>query len=170
MKHRKIIIYSQLYLLFLFVFTSCGVYSLSGASIQGKTINVPGFENKAANVVPTLATDLGNKIRDKILSQSGLTAVNNSDVDYFLKGTIINYNVSISGVSSNTSASQNRLTITVEIEFINNLNEKENFKTNFSRYADFPASQNLQSVENRLIETIGEELADDIFNRAFVNW
>lgn len=170
MKLRNIIIYSQLFLFLLFVFTSCGVYSLSGASIQGKTINVPSFENKAANVVPTLATSLGNKIRDKILSQSGLTAVNNSDVDYILKGTIINYNVSISGVSSNTSASQNRLTITVEIEFINNLNEKENFKTNFSRYADFPASQNLQSVENRLIETIGEELADDIFNRAFVNW
>lgn len=169
MKLQKIIFYS-LGLVFLLAFAGCGVYSLSGASIQGKTINVPNFENKAANVIPSLANDLSNQIRDRILSQTGLTAINSDEADYMLKGTITNYQVRVSGVQSNTAASQNRLVISVSVEFVNRLNEEDNFTNTFSRFADFSANQPLQSVENRLIEEIGKELADDIFNRAFVNW
>ena len=31
-------------------------------------------------------------------------------------------------------------------------------------------TQALQSVQNQLIDEIGKQLADDIFNKAFVNW
>lgn len=170
MSRKKIIFYNLLFIACFLVYSGCGIYSLSGATIEGKTINVPAFENRAANVVPSLASELSNKIRDRVLSQTGLTAVNSPEVDYELKGTITRYDVSISGVQSNTAASQNRLTITVSIEFVNHLNEKDNFKSSFSRFADFPASASLQNVEQGLIDEIGKELADDIFNRAFVNW
>ena len=43
-------------------------------------------------------------------------------------------------------------------------------KDGFNRFADFSATQTLQSVEQKLIEDIGNQLADDIFNKAFVNW
>lgn len=170
MNRKKNIFYKLLLVGSILVYSGCGIYSLSGATIDGKTLNVPAFENKAPNVVPSLASDLSNKIRDRILSQTGLTAVNSTEVDYELKGTITRYDISISGVQSNTTASQNRLTITVYIEFVNHLNEKDNFKSSFSRFADFPASSALQNVEQGLIDEIGKELADDIFNRAFVNW
>ncbi len=170
MRLQMNIIYKLGFLVLLLAFTGCKVYSLSGATIDGKTINVPTFENKAPNVVPSVASDLSNKIRDRVLSQSGLTAVNSDEVDYILKGVITRYQVSISGVQSNTAASQNRLTVTLQVEFINHLNEKDNFNTSFSRFADFPANQSLQNVESTLMEDIGKELADDIFNRAFVNW
>lgn len=154
----------------LFTGWGCGVYSMTGAHIGGKTINIYSLENRAPNVNPTLATTLENKIRSRILSQTGLTSVNSEDADYELRAFISAYNVIISGVSSNTTASQNRLTITLQVEFKNKLDEKASFKSSFSRFADFPASQQLQSVENSLIESIGNELADDIFNKAFVNW
>ncbi|HZH87787.1 MAG TPA: LptE family protein [Chitinophagaceae bacterium] len=170
MRLLKNIIYRIGVFALLICLSGCGVYSLSGASIDGKTINVVTFENKAPNVVPSLASELSNKIRDRILSQTGLTAVNSDEVDYVLKGTITRYQVSISGVQSNTAASQNRLTVTLQIDFVNHLNEEDNFNTSFSRFADFPASQPLQNVEAKLMEEIGKELADDIFNRAFVNW
>lgn len=145
-------------------------YSFTGASIAGKTINIYTFENRAPNVVPTLAPTISEKVRNKILSQTGLAPKNTDDVDYIMKSAITGYNVTISGMQGATQASQNRLTISLEVEFINKIDNKQNFKQTFSRFADFQASQQLQSVENTLIEEICNQLSEDIFNKAFVNW
>jgi len=161
---------TAIFILGLLILSGCGIYSLSGANIEGKTINIHTFKNRAANVAPVLATSLSNKIREQILSQTGLTPVNTDHADYDLEGVITGYNVNISGMQSQTEASQNRLTITVEITFTNTIDEKSSFKQTFSRFADFPANQQLQSVENKLIDDIGNQLAEDIFNKAFVNW
>lgn len=149
---------------------SCKIYSFTGATIAGKTINIYNFDNRAPNVVPSLSPLLTEKVRTKILSQTGLAAINDDKADYVMKSTITQYAVSISGVAGSTQASQNRLTIGIDVEFINNLDEKASFKKSFTRFADFPANQQLQSQETRLIEEIGTQLAEDIFNKAFVNW
>lgn len=149
--------------------SACGVYSLTGAHIEGKTINIPNFENRAPNVVPSLSANLTQQIRNRILTQTGLAPVNDN-ADYVVNGTITAYNVTVTGMQSNTVASQNRLTISVQVDFENRLDEKASFTQTFSRFADFDASQQLQSVEGRLMEEIGNMLADDIFNKAFVNW
>lgn len=159
-----------LLLLVMGLVSGCGVYSLSGANISGETINIHTFKNRAPNVVPALATNLSNKIRNQILSQTGLAPVNTDQADYELECTITGYNVTISGMQNQTMASQNRLTITVEVIFTDKMDEDASFKQSFSRFADFPASQQLQSVENNLIDEIGDQLAEDIFNKAFVNW
>jgi hypothetical protein len=153
-------------------FAGCGVYSFSGASVEGKTIRFSVLENKARNVVPTLAPTLTEKLRSRILSQTGLAPVNSpsAGADYEMSGTITTYEVTVSGVQNTQQASQNRLTIAVQIDFKNKLNPKSNFNQSFSRFSDFPASQSLQAVETRLIDDIGTQLADDVFNKAFVNW
>ncbi|MFA6150209.1 MAG: LptE family protein [Chitinophagaceae bacterium] len=150
--------------------SSCGVYSFTGASVEGKNINFHTFENRARNIVPTLSATLTNKIRNRILSQTGLAPVNTEDADYDLSGYISGYDVSVAGVQNTQTASLNRLTITIQVTFINRKNKKGNFTQSFQKFSDFPASQALQSVEARLIEEIGNQLADDIFNKAFVNW
>lgn len=149
----------------------CGVYSFTGASITGKTLLIQTLENTSSNVVPTLSASLTEKIRSRILSQTGLTPVQNN-ADYEITGAITSYNVTVSGVgdAQTAQASQNRLTITVQVEFKNKLDEKANFKQSFSRFDDFPANQPITSHEARMMERIGNELADDIFNKAFVNW
>ncbi|MBS1781876.1 MAG: hypothetical protein JSS78_02300 [Bacteroidetes bacterium] len=156
--------------LFFFAFCGCGVYSFTGASIAGKTINIHVLENHAPNVVPTLSATLTDKIRNRILSQTGLAPQNNLQTDYDISGSISMYQVTVSGVQNTQQASQNRLTIAVQISFKNRLNEKANFDQSFTRFADFPATQTLQAAESALIETIATQLADDIFNKAFVNW
>ncbi len=148
----------------------CGIYSLSGANITGKTINIRTLENRALNVVPTLSQTLTDKLRNRILSQTGLAAVNTEDADYDMIVTIIIYNQNISVMQSTTTSSQNRLTITIEVDFKNRVDEKGSFRQSFTRFADFPANQQLIAVEAGLIESIGNEIADDIFNKAFVNW
>lgn len=149
---------------------SCGVYSFTGASIEGKTINFHTFDNRARNVVPSLTATLTDKIRNRILSQTGLAPTNSEDADYDLSGTISAYEVTVTGVQNTQTASLNRLTITVQVDFKNRKNPKSSYKQSFSRFSDFAATQALQNVENQLIEEIGRQLADDIFNKAFVNW
>lgn len=154
----------------LFASAGCGVYSFTGASIEGKNINIRTLENRARNVVPTLSPSLTTKIRSRILSQTGLSPVNTETADYDISGVITQYNVSVTGVQNTQTASLNRLTIAVQVKFENRLDEKANFTETFTRFADFPANKTLQSEETRLVEEIGEQLANDIFNKAFVNW
>jgi len=158
------------FLLGVLMMMGCGVYSFSGASIQGKTINIHALENRAPNVVPSLSATLTDKIRSRILSQTGLAPQNTDQTDYDLQGQITMYQVTVSGMQQTQQASQNRLTISVNIIFENRLDEKAGFTQTFTRFADFPASQTIQSVEAALIGEIGTQIADDIFNKAFVNW
>ena len=154
----------------LLLFTGCGVYSFSGATIEGKSLNIHLLDNKARNVVPSLAATLTDKLRGRILSQTGLSPVNKDDADYDMSGAITAYEVTVTGATSVQVASTNRLTLSVQIVFKNRLNEKANFTQTFTRFADFPASQTVDNVQGTLIEDIGNQLADDIFNKAFVNW
>lgn len=166
MRGRLLLVFPVIILLI----ASCGVYSFTGASIQGKTINIHALENRAQNVVPTLTATLTDKIRSRILSQTGLAPQNNDNTDYDLSGSISMYQVTVSGVQNTQEASQNRLTISLIVNFKNRLDEKASFTQTFTRFADFPATQTLQSAEARLIDDLGNQLADDIFNKAFVNW
>jgi len=152
------------------LFSGCHIYSLSGATIEGKNINIHQLDNKARNVVPSLASTLTDKIRSRILSQTGLSPTTKDDADYDITGAITAYDVSVTGVQGVQVASKNRLTVSVQITFKNRKNDKSNFTQTFSRFSDFDASQILQNVEAPLIEDIGNQLADDIFNKAFVNW
>ena len=154
----------------LIALSGCGVYTFSGASIEGKTINIHSFENRARNVVPTLTPALTNKIRSRILSQTGLSPVTTTTADYDISGIITAYEVTVVGVQNTQTATLNRLNITIQVVFKSKLNEKSNFTQSWTRFADFNASQSLQSVEAGLIDNIGGQLADDIFNKAFVNW
>jgi hypothetical protein len=150
--------------------SGCRVYSFSGATIEGKTINIHQMENRARNIVPSLSATLTDKIRRRILSQTGLKPVNSDEPDYDISGKITTYEVTVTAAQGVQQATRNRLTIAVEVTFDNKLNEKANFTQTFTRFSDFSASQTIQSVESALIEDIGNQLADDIFNKAFVNW
>ncbi|MEZ5015670.1 MAG: LptE family protein [Flavipsychrobacter sp.] len=157
-------------LAFCITISGCGIYSFTGASIDGKTINIHTLENNARNVVPTLSPALTSKIRSRILSQTGLSPVNNNNADYDISGSITTYQVTVSGVQNTQTASLNRLTIGISVKFENRLDEKANFTQTFTKFADFPATQTLQSAEAGLIDEIGDLLATEIFNKAFVNW
>lgn len=150
--------------------SGCGVYSFTGATIEGKTINIHQLDNRARNVVPSLSPTLTDKIRSRILSQTGLKPVTAKDADYDLSGYVSSYEVTVTGVQAGQVASKNRLTITVQIDFKNRLNDKSSFSQAFTGFSDFSATQVLQTVESNLIQDIATRMADDIFNKAFVNW
>ncbi len=151
--------------------SSCGVYSFTGASIAPdvKTFSVDYIKNRASLINPTLSQVITQKLKDKFISQTNLSPIK-VDGDLRFEGYISDYNTQPIAIQSNDQAAQNRLTITVLIKFTNTKDEKQNFETSFSRFADYAANKDLSSVEAGLIESISSQLIDDVFNKAVVNW
>ena len=58
----------------------------------------------------------------------------------------------------------------MKVNFINTLDENQNYSQSFSHYADFDSSQDLSSIETELIDQIVEVLSENIFNKAVANW
>jgi hypothetical protein len=167
---KKHFLYFLPVIVLLFALQSCRVYSFTGATIEGKNIYIHQLDNRARNVVPSLSATLTDKLRSRILSQTGLAPVKIDNADYDITGSITGYDVTVTGVQNTQVASKNRLTITIQVIFKNRLNDKASFTQSFARFADFDATQVLQNVESALIDDIGNQLSDDIFNKAFVNW
>jgi len=156
----------------LVVFASCkGGYSFTGASISPdvKTIQISYFPNRASNVNPSLSSTFTEALKDRFLSQTSLTIVNLQG-DLTIEGEITDYRVTPQAYQGNETAALNRLTINVRVKFTNTKDPSKSYDTQFSRYADFESSKNLASVESQLITEIVDQLTEDIFNKAVVNW
>lgn len=153
-------------------FAACKVnYSLSGASIspEVKTITVRFFQKTAALGPASLSQTFTEALKDKFISQTNLNLVDREG-DLTFEGSISNYTIQPLAIQANETAAKNRLSITVNVKFTNLKDEKQNFETGFTRYADFESSQNISSVEDQLIKEINDQLVDDIFNKAVINW
>ncbi len=160
-----------LYILLPLWLSSCGIYSFTGASIHpdAKTFSVEYFKNNAPIFNPTLSQEITEMLQDKLSSQTSLKLTDGKG-DLQFKGQIIDYSVSPVGLQAGETAAQNRLTIKVKVEFINELEENYNFNETFTRYADYESSKILTSVESTLVPEIIELITDDIFQKAVVNW
>jgi outer membrane lipopolysaccharide assembly protein LptE/RlpB len=151
--------------------SGCGFYSQSGASVppDAKTFSVDYIQNLASIVQPTLSQVLTEKLKRKFINETQLKlAQSNGDVRF--SGKIIEYRTAPVGVQGNQQNAVNQLTIVVEIDFENTKDEKQNFKQSFSTFVNYPADQNLATVENQLVQTATDQLVTDIFNKAFINW
>jgi hypothetical protein len=160
-------------MLFLLFQTSCRVsYSFTGASISPnvKTLTIRYFPNNAPTVVPTLSTSFTDDLKDYFTSQSNLVLVDHGG-DLTVEGSITGYDPAAPvAIQGNETAAMNRMTITLNVKFTNRTNEKQNFESSFSRYVDYPSSQPLPSIQDRIIKEINDQLVQDIFNKAVVNW
>ena len=155
----------------LLIMNGCGVYSFTGASISPeiKSVSIAYFQNRASIMQPSLSQVFTEKMKDKFVSQTNLTLIKSSgDLQFY--GFISDYNTAPTAIQGNEQAALNRLTISVSVKFVNTKDEKQNFETTFSRFADYDSRTNLASVEQDLISEICNQLVDDIFNKAVINW
>jgi hypothetical protein len=153
--------------------TGCTVkYSFTGASIptESKTVSIYDFPNLAPLVNPTLSNTFSEALKDKFVSLTRLQLVSEyGDLEF--SGAIVDYRTQPMAIQANSDvAAQNRLTISIKVKFTNAQNPKSNFDTNFSRFADYDSDRDLSTVESALVDEILEQLIDDIYNKAVVNW
>jgi hypothetical protein len=149
----------------------CGVYSFTGASIppEAKTISIGYFVNNAQFVEPSLSQSLTDAVRDRFLSQTSLDFVNEGG-DLQIEGAITDYTTRPMAIQGDETAALNRLTVQVKVTFINTLDPTKDYESSFTRFAEYPSTQDLNTVKDQLIAEINEALVDDIFNKAVVNW
>ena len=150
---------------------SCGIYSFTGTSIQAdvNTITIPYVEYKALRVNPSLSNDLTEALQEKFRKLTRLEQVD-VDGDLELVCEVTGYDVKATAVTADEMASQNRLTVTVKVEFTNKKYPEDDVSKSFSAYEDFDATQSLDAVEGTLCETIIEKIVEDIFNATVAQW
>jgi outer membrane lipopolysaccharide assembly protein LptE/RlpB len=134
-----------------------------------KTFRVTYIENKSRYINPQLSPQLSDRLRQKIMGQTRLAGVQTEDAHYDIGGQVTGYTFSTTGISQQQAATQ-RLTVTIHINFKNNLDPTKNFEADVSRNFDYSASLTITQAEQQLNETIIKQMVDEIFNRIFSNW
>ena len=160
------------FLILILAMTGCRIsYTFSGASLseEVKTISVQYFQNRASLVQPGLSQYFTDELTDKIKSQTNKEMVRDyGDVNF--EGEIVDYKTLPQTVSGNATAAINRFTISVRVKFTNSLEPDYSYDQTFTRYENYDSTSEFSSVEQELSEKIVEQLVEDIFNKAFVNW
>ena len=163
-------------MIFLISLQSCGNYSFTGASVPlgTETFQVNFFENDAGNDLgsifePGLDRDFTSSLQNILQNQTNLQLVS-QDGDLVYEGEIIEYRVSPMTATSELTAAQNRLTISVNVRFINIKNEEDDFENRFSFYYDYPAQTQLINIKSEAHDIIFERLTQDIFNASLAKW
>mgnify|MGYP002632138180 CR=1 FL=1 len=154
------------------VFTACKAsFSFTGASIspEVKTVSIDFFAINATLAPPNSGQLFTEALKDIFISQTNLVLVK-SDGDLQFEGYISDYGNNPAAIQGNEQAALTRITMTVKVKFTNTNDEKQNFETNFSRFEDLLATEDLASKEEELINSINEQLTQDIFNKAVTNW
>jgi hypothetical protein len=161
-------------LLVLFNHSTCkyGFKDTSPLPPDVKTFRVNYFENKAQYINPTLAPQLSEKLKQKIINTTKLRQVNTDDADYDIAGYVSEYYTNTTGISGN-NASQNRLNVSFHLTFKNNKatdEAKKIIEAEIPINIDFPASQNLAQAEQANGSKIISNIVDAVFNKIFSNW
>jgi len=151
--------------------SGCGIYSLTGASVppEAKTISIQYFPNKSALVEPTLSPVFTNLLRDKFTSQLNLDMVDRNG-DLAFEGEIVGYKTMPVAIQGDQTAAMNRLTIIVNVRYVNKFEPDKDFEQKFTEFSEYSSDQDFNSVKADLVQQISEALADDIFNKAVINW
>jgi hypothetical protein len=153
-------------------FCSCGFYSLSGVTLPAnvKTFQVDYFGYQAVLVEPGIERDFKIKLEDLIQDQSRLSLTPKNG-DYIYQGEITRYYIAPMTATANSTASQNRLTVEINIRFTNTKVEEESFEKKYSFFYDYSANIQLQggALETAL-EVIYEQITQDIFNDTLAKW
>jgi hypothetical protein len=152
--------------------SACGIYSFSGTSIQNdvETVAIDFFEYRAEKVNPSLSSDLTEALRTRFRRMTRLEQVE-QDGDLEISGEITGYDVRPASVSADEIATQNRLTISVRVNFTNRKYPEDDFEgKSFSAYADYDSSNSLDAVESSLCSEIIDKLIEDIFNATVAQW
>nr|WP_320117348.1 LptE family protein [uncultured Marinifilum sp.] len=155
------------------VFTACKVsYSFTGGTLSTsvKTFSVQYFPNRAPLVNPNLSDQFVEELKEKFRNQTSLDEIVDAEGHLNFEGEITGYRTQALDIKADEIAATNRLTVTIKVRFTNEIESENDFDKSFSAFADYDSTKQLTDVEDSLLEEILEQIIDDIYNEAVVNW
>ena len=153
--------------------SSC--YSFTGSSLspETKTILIKNFPNNAALVNSDLSQDFTMALQNMFLQRTSLKGTSENP-DILIEGYISDYSITPTSISSTTigttEAAQNKLTITVYVNYENKIEPEKNFNKTFSGEATFSSDLDINAIESSQVRIVNERIINQIFNEIVANW
>ena len=172
---KKISLRNNLYVFTLLWLQSCGIFTFSGIMLSPdlQTFSIQEFYTEVSDgpldAYKTITTELENRIlRETPLRRES----QNGDLQYegTMKSFVYTSVFSAEGNKKDTLQEVQRLTITVEVSYVNRLSEEVSFKKKlFSASKDLNADADKESKEKELVKEIIREIVDHIFSQSIDN-
>ncbi len=146
-------------------------YTLDNINIgNAKTFQINNFKNIANLVEPGIENHFTLSLQELLLNQTKLSLVKtNGDLIY--KGEITDYKISPITATTQNSAAQNRLNISVRVYFFNKFKKDNNLEQTFSFFYDYPKNRQLiGNIKDEAIKEIFERITEDIFSATLTKW
>jgi hypothetical protein len=154
-------------------------YSFTGTTLDynvTRTFSVENFFNDSGGGPANMGQLFTENLKDYFQRNTQLELIRNSG-DLQLLGSITRYTLTPQATVSSQNqnqpdrAGQMRVTIAVEVDFVNMADEEQNMKRTFSFFKDYdPRSTSLLQVETDLVEEIFDNIIQDIFTSTVANW
>ena len=152
---------------------SCSIsYKFNGSSIdytKTKTISIFDFPNTAELVYPALSHEFSESLRDSYSKQTRLQVLKKGG-DLHLEGEIVGYQLTPLAISTNSYASQTKITLTIKVRFSNEKNSEEDFERSYSASQTFDSSMLLTNVQDALVKLMIADIVDNIYNDTVAKW
>jgi Lipopolysaccharide-assembly len=149
--------------------SGCGVYSFTGVNTSAKSIFIGNFVNRASAGPANVGINFTEKLKEYYQRNSALSIVS-KDGELSVTGSITKFTVTPVAATAQDRAAENRLTVEVEVDFVNTQDDKKNFTQSFSFYQNFPQNQTLSQVQGDLVDKILDQIVIDIFNKTVADW
>lgn len=160
------------------LFMLAGCYSFTGSSLspETKTILIRNFPNNAPLMNPTLSQEFSTAIQNRFLQRTTLKgATENPDI--LIEGEITDYTISPTTISSPVNApggvlqaAQNKLTITVNVHYENQVEPNKSFDRTYSDEAVFSSDLDINQIESSQVKIVNERIINKIFNDIVADW
>jgi hypothetical protein len=111
-----------------------------------------------------------NESLKEYFQRNSTLKITNQNPDLQIEGTIVGYELTPQAPTSDDKAGLNRLTLRVQFQLTNRLDETKNFDQEFSFYQDFPQNQTLTQVEKNLLPKLTDQIILDLFNKIAGDW
>lgn len=156
-----------------FVLSACSVsLTFNGASIdytKVKTISVADFNNVAELIHPPLSQEFSERVRDKYAKQTRLKVLKVNG-DMRLEGEIVGYTLTPMSVGQDSYSAETKLTLTVNVRFVNTKNQEEDFEKQYTAFRTFDSNLMITDVQDQLLAEMTEDIADNIYNDTVARW
>ncbi len=153
------------------ILTMSSCYGFKGITIppEVKSFYVENFETLDLTAPIDLSQTFTEELRRKVRQETRLIE-NNDTPDAIFSGAINSYRIEFAAPDADNTASLNRLTITININYENLRDEEDSWSKTYSDFEDYDSNGNLQELEDQLIATIVEDILERVFNDAFTDW
>ncbi|MCD6204817.1 MAG: LptE family protein [Candidatus Marinimicrobia bacterium] len=172
-KSKNIASFFSLILLILIIpMTSCWFYSFKGTLPPHiKSIAIPLFGDRTAefNIQQTVT----DQIRIGFIKENILKLVEEENANSVLYGTIQSIQdrpLVYQGDASGEAVTEYRLTLKIEVEWYDKVEEKTVFKKTFTAYSEYdPTGATDRTRELALTESV-DQITEDIVNQILAGW